>query len=175
MVISGAKVPGTLPLIGDGVKHPSQLCLIRLQLFHGEGTKRASHDAIQPGRIRGWRLASLLLHHFGLRHLHGEVRGFDDLRRPFRPITGDGKRRLRGSFLHNEGLILDFQLVEVHLGQFQILCAVVPLERDLMVVGLCQLFQGDVVLFLQLAVELLRIAAIEVDERRLQGVLLHLA
>ena len=70
---------------------------------------------------------------------------------------------------------MDLQLVKINFGKPKILCPVIAVQPDLVGIRVGKFLQGDMVLLLQLAVELVRVATVEVNERGLQDILLHLA
>ena len=108
-------------------------------------------------------------------YLHREIGGFDDgCKRP-RIVGSRRDCPLRISFLDDEGFIIDLQLVEVHLGQLQISCPVIPVQRDRRIVRLGKFLQGDMVRLLQLGVKLFGVGVVQIDQGRFGRVLIHLA
>lgn len=53
--------------------------------------------------------------------------------------------------IYDQSFIVDLQLIEVHLGQMEMIGAVIPSQRHFMGICFTKLFQGDMVLFQQLS------------------------
>ena len=130
-------------------------------------------NSAEPGGVVGGGAAALCVIHRPFQHLHGEVSGLNYSGGCLCVFIGAGQTFLWPGLLRNQRFIVDFQLVEINFGESEVLRPVLAVQFDLVVIRVGKLLQGNMVLFLQLAVEFVCIAAVEIDESGLRGVLLH--
>ena len=151
-IIFGTEIPRVIPLISDFLKDRPQLGIIGLQFLHGKSVEGTADDAIKPGRIRRWDSTVFLIIHSGIRYLHGEIGGFNGACYNTCIFVNIRECFFRLSGVYDQGLIVDLQLIEVYLGQMEMIGAVIPSQRHFMVICFTKLFQRDMVLFQQLSV-----------------------
>lgn len=130
---------------------------------------------VQPGGKCGLFRTTLGIIHLDVLRLHSQVGGLDDAAGKLCLGRGNGNLCFRSGRFYGQGLIIDFELVEVNFGQLQISGTVIPLEFNLIIVGIGKLFQGDAMLLLELGVEFVGVAVVQINQGDFGRSLIHLA